>query len=517
MKQITLLLVIVFSLARTHAQFVHVIKADSVLITNDSCTAELNLENSTKNIKGFLYNKGNGRTEFRKFVKLNDTTFIMGGDTLIIGGSGASRNFANADLTLTGNRLHDGDYKSLNFDRFGSVRFFGASSDIEDSISTTVLIDSTGFFVNGYEHALDSCTFKVRRGLMGFESKSNALHEASFKVDATGLNTHFYSALNGSQSSMSVDDDQMTLNSRGGVTLATSSIDLDSSMNVGLFKGDSIVFIGLISPLTKSTKYKQTQDKFEFRNLNGVNDFRLLGLPTSSSSMDSVLVSDNNGQVKKRAQDQIGGWTLQQITSNGNTTSNTIKPYPSALPVGASADSIVVWSATDSLLKKIGAKQTFAQTATVTVSGTTDQTTLISSGTGSLTIPAASWFVGKTFKVVLHGTYSTSSTPPTLTIKIKFGTNVIATSSVNLSSNKSDVAYEARAELTCRSTGSSGTVFVMGMTNTADGAIKKLNQGTTASTVDLSTNQTLNITATLSDASAGNAVSAYLILLEAMN
>lgn len=67
----------------SNAQFTYKIKADSVLITNDSCTAELILENSTKSVKGFLYNKGNGRTEFRAgLTKLNDTTYLVGADTL---------------------------------------------------------------------------------------------------------------------------------------------------------------------------------------------------------------------------------------------------------------------------------------------------------------------------------------------------------------------------------------------------------------------------------------------------
>jgi len=77
-----------------HAQFVYKIKADSVLITNDSCRAELNLENKTKDTIGFLYNKGNGRTEFRRgAIKINDTTYLVGGDTIITGGSGSTGNY----------------------------------------------------------------------------------------------------------------------------------------------------------------------------------------------------------------------------------------------------------------------------------------------------------------------------------------------------------------------------------------------------------------------------------------
>ncbi len=67
------------------SQFTHKIKADSVRIYNDNCTAELIVENSTSNIRGFLFNKGAGRTEFRKAViRLNDSSFQIGGDTLTI-------------------------------------------------------------------------------------------------------------------------------------------------------------------------------------------------------------------------------------------------------------------------------------------------------------------------------------------------------------------------------------------------------------------------------------------------
>ncbi len=67
------------------SQFIYKIKTDSLLVTNDSCNAELNLENSTRLVNGFLYNKGNGRTEFRKgMIKVNDSMYIIGNDTLKI-------------------------------------------------------------------------------------------------------------------------------------------------------------------------------------------------------------------------------------------------------------------------------------------------------------------------------------------------------------------------------------------------------------------------------------------------
>jgi hypothetical protein len=64
MKKLSLLIACVGSCLVVSAQFTYKIKADTLLVTNDSCSAELALENSTKATKGFLYNYGNGRTRF---------------------------------------------------------------------------------------------------------------------------------------------------------------------------------------------------------------------------------------------------------------------------------------------------------------------------------------------------------------------------------------------------------------------------------------------------------------------
>ncbi len=74
MKKLLFFLTITFTLSQVQAQFVHKIKADSVLITNDSCTAELNLENSTKHIKGFMYKKSNRRTKLLNVINQDNTT-----------------------------------------------------------------------------------------------------------------------------------------------------------------------------------------------------------------------------------------------------------------------------------------------------------------------------------------------------------------------------------------------------------------------------------------------------------
>lgn len=67
------------------AQYVYTIKADSVKITNCD-SAELIIENHTQGIPGFLFNTGNGRTQFRRaLMSLNDSTYLIGADTLKLG------------------------------------------------------------------------------------------------------------------------------------------------------------------------------------------------------------------------------------------------------------------------------------------------------------------------------------------------------------------------------------------------------------------------------------------------
>jgi hypothetical protein len=83
MKRILFILVLMCLEKTLHAQYVYTIKADSVKITNTCDTAELIIENHTQTVPGFLFNKGRGRTEFRRgLLKITDSIYIVGGDTL---------------------------------------------------------------------------------------------------------------------------------------------------------------------------------------------------------------------------------------------------------------------------------------------------------------------------------------------------------------------------------------------------------------------------------------------------
>src|SRR3954471_12426114 len=83
MKRILFLLALVCLDKTLHAQYIYTIKADSVKITNTCDTAELIIENHTQDVPGFLFNKGKGRTEFRRALqKVSDSVYVIGGDSL---------------------------------------------------------------------------------------------------------------------------------------------------------------------------------------------------------------------------------------------------------------------------------------------------------------------------------------------------------------------------------------------------------------------------------------------------
>ncbi|MFB6455578.1 shufflon system plasmid conjugative transfer pilus tip adhesin PilV [Chitinophaga sp. Hz27] len=106
MRVVFLSVVALLLTVASYGQKVYQIRADSVRIYNVCDTAELILENRTQNVKGFLYNKGAGRTEFQK-LKLQalgtSRIAIVGQDTLDLSslpgiGSGIDTIYANANL-----------------------------------------------------------------------------------------------------------------------------------------------------------------------------------------------------------------------------------------------------------------------------------------------------------------------------------------------------------------------------------------------------------------------------------
>jgi len=101
----------------------------------------------------------------------------------------------------------------------------------------------------------------------------------------------------------------------------------------------------------------------------------------------------------------------------------------------------------------------FSQTEIKTVSNTVSETALTGTGDGSLTIAANSWAAGDTMTVRASGTYGTNATlPGTLTLRLKWGSPLTQTFTINLPDNQSGKTWSIESTLTRHSVGSGGTV-----------------------------------------------------------
>lgn len=165
----------------------------------------------------------------------------------------------------------------------------------------------------------------------------------------------------------------------------------------------------------------------------------------------------------------------------------------------------------------------FTQTADKTVTNTTTETSLIGTGVGMLTLPANFFDIGRTIRVTMAGVYSTVAvTGDTVTIKVKYGSTVIATKATTaLVTGGTNLAWEAEALITCRSTGTSGTVQIGGgltyQIAAATAVYDELNNGVATSTLNTTTSNLLDITVTHSSASASNTVKSLVTSFEILN
>ncbi len=164
----------------------------------------------------------------------------------------------------------------------------------------------------------------------------------------------------------------------------------------------------------------------------------------------------------------------------------------------------------------------FTSTADATVDGSasTTETTIIGTGVGSLTLPANFFVAGKTIRLSVRGKHTSSAAPPNLTIKVKLGSTVIGTTGAFADKAGTDEEILILYYITCRTTGSSGTVYGMGEnmhhegTNVAD--VYGMGN-TTTTTINTTTSQVVDCTAQYASTKAGNSITGVICTLEVLN
>lgn len=172
--------------------------------------------------------------------------------------------------------------------------------------------------------------------------------------------------------------------------------------------------------------------------------------------------------------------------------------------IAQNGDSIQVGNA--SLVQTI-----FTGTADAVVTNTTTETSAIGTGTGSKTILANSLFVGRTIRIEGGGVYSAAAIAPgNLTVKVKFGSTVIATVVLgSILSAASTLGFQFDCDIVCRTTGTTGTLMTSGSIDYASSTLGArlfgdLNNGGVVTTIDTTVDQVLDVTVTWQTASTSN-------------
>lgn len=163
----------------------------------------------------------------------------------------------------------------------------------------------------------------------------------------------------------------------------------------------------------------------------------------------------------------------------------------------------------------------FIQTANATVSNTVSETTLVGTGVGSATLPANFFTVGKTLRLTMRGINSTATPAGTLTFRIKLGaTTIISSAAETLTNGLTDMGWDIQADITCRTTGSSGTVRGQGKVFEATGTGTSAHwmlASTSDTTINTTVSNAVDITVEYSTADASNSISATNFTIEVIN
>jgi hypothetical protein len=157
---------------------------------------------------------------------------------------------------------------------------------------------------------------------------------------------------------------------------------------------------------------------------------------------------------------------------------------------------------------------------TRTITNTTTETTLFGLIIGSTTLPSNTLAQASTLRIRMSGMYSTAAVPGNLTIRLKMGATVIASSVITaLLVSASNVGWEAEALISCRTAGAGGTVMPGGSfayaTSTASArTFADLTNVGTTSAVDTTVTQQVDLTAQWATASASNTIVTLIATLE---
>lgn len=278
-----------------------------------------------------------------------------------------------------------------------------------------------------------------------------------------------------------------------------------------------------VSQNPAGSSYKATVGQL----LSNVFDVYVTGY-TYSNNTFTIKQSDNSSF--NTTINVVTGWTVNgNLTVTGNTSlqSTTASTLTLSSTPATDTQTTTQFLTRDSSTGEVKIKQIpgptvyglYAQTGnSVTISGTTGETTMIGAGLGGLTVPANGFSVGDSFNVVISGDLG-SRNGDTLTLRVKSGSVVFGTVGPISMPNVTNSHFSFIITFTIRSLGTAGNASIISSgyftftqnasSNFSGGNFSTLNN----TTFDTTISNTLNITGQFNSTHPNNFIFTELLVL----
>ncbi len=242
-----------------------------------------------------------------------------------------------------------------------------------------------------------------------------------------------------------------------------------------------------------------------------------------TSDISYIMGTLGIGVNPPTARFHIAAGTATANTAPLKLTSGTSLTTPEAGAV--EYDGNKLYKTPASLIREAIVGCIFTQTADKTVTNTVTETSIIGTGVGyGLTLPTNFFVAGKTIRLRIGGIYTTPAlATPSLVIKVKYGATVIATvTTTALLSGATNLEFDGEVDITCRTTGATGTVMVHGDIEYATGvvgtiAVDPLNNAGATTTIDTTASSLLDVTITWDSATSTRSATSTVATVEVLN
>ena len=161
----------------------------------------------------------------------------------------------------------------------------------------------------------------------------------------------------------------------------------------------------------------------------------------------------------------------------------------------------------------------FSQTGnSVTVSGTTTESTLIDGGVGTLSVPANGFSVGDSFRADFGGVLNVGNNQ-TITIRVKTGSVILLDSGAQPITNITNDVWGLSVNFTIRQIGGAGVASIVSLgafhyTKTSNSSVEGFSFNTVNNTTfDTTVNNTLDVTVQWGSTAAANSIYSDIFVL----